>query len=76
VGDSCTTKDAVPSPQIKRIYGPIAFTLLAVFGFALGAVVLRRERTIVVLLLKASKEIPKGRRAVVHIVQRRHVGDG
>jgi hypothetical protein len=46
------------------------------FGLVLAVVVLGERRTSRILLLEASKEVPKGRRAVVHVVDRRHVDDG
>jgi hypothetical protein len=46
------------------------------FGLVLAVVVLGERRTSRISLLEASKEVPKGRRAVVHVVDRRHVDDG
>jgi hypothetical protein len=76
VRNSCTAKDVVPSPRLKRVQRLVAFTTFAMFGLVLAVAVLGEGRTSRILLLEASKEIPKGRRAVVHVVDRRHVDDG
>jgi hypothetical protein len=76
MGDSCTTKDAAPSPRIEGVLRRmIVFTMLVVSGLVLVVAILSKERMSGTLLLETSKEIPKGCRAVVHVIERRHVGD-